>query len=68
MSKRYEFKVKLNNGKEVGVISRKDPEGGRSLNVCGGHSFDSVDSIKSNKYLNENTPNVPKWLNDRKTK
>lgn len=68
MSKRYEFKVKLDNGKEVGVISRKDPDGGRSLNVCGGHSFDSVESIKSDKNLNENTPDTPKWFDSKNTK
>lgn len=61
MSKNKNFNVKLNNGKEVNV----QPERDGSYSVFGGHSHDSISSIKSDKYLNEKTPELPSFANKK---
>lgn len=58
MSKKY-YNVKLNNGKEVTVKSEKDT----SYSVYGGHNYESLQSLKSDQNLNNDTPSVPSFMN-----
>lgn len=62
MSKNKPFNVTLDNGKEVTVQGEKDS----SYSVYGGHNYESISDIKSDKHLNEDTPSVPSFMNKDK--